>query len=1428
MKFTNSIDNLVVYRGLTYLPFDKKDKYKGYMIILNNPSLADNVKFMNGHPKMQNMNAYQQYYMDWKFNERIGVKKIVLNKKQGRDEIYSTVMSDVPMIKRAPLRFEMLKDRNTFYDIQSYNDLYFKHQRKQLPPKDAMEAYFKFMISKINQPRFFKYKKMMVMDIQAWDMKATILQSPIIYMLISFRKYFDIFKAIGDIDIILYTDDFFFKLNPSKCSPKDFSRFKMALSKVTKVATYNDDYLDSIFTMDSTASNTADQLIGVFNFTGNLNQEILDDIELSVKTMSKVLLDEDRVDIIKRNEEIQQKAKTDRTASQDNKLPEEDNSIDELNLTSEQEPESEEEDIEIVPDNEEILDADELGELEEEQIDQDAKELADELVNNETAMADLALIVKARTTGKTTANMARDMAIRKKQRELKFKGITVADIGDIAKRTAPLEAKQLVGKVNTINKNMQSLKYINFEKTYNEKLFAQDTLKVLTNLNNMTVPTYVIDMKVEDSSDELNFKETYRITLEDENRVRHSITVDMPKFIDDKFLYINGTKKTINKQLTMKPIVKTGPDAVQVVSNYNKIFIRRVGQKLNSEIERLRSVLADKQYGITAILGNNSKANRPYLTTLEYDELASTYSSISNRLLNTEFIFNQEVIRDQVAWDTSEMPPNTFPIGVIKGKAVVCDTNTGFVEGKPLVTYISEALGEDFFTKYNEVKKFSKKFMYSEATLMSKNIPVIVILSYMEGLTTVIEKANIKYTLDEKNIYDPEKQSSVRFMDGYLIYDKYPLENQLLMNGLSAIPTASLSFLDMDDKETYLDIFRDIYGAGGLANALINFYEFMIDPITKEVLEDLDYPTDLVSVMIVASSLLADNKYVLENNMGLYRVRSNEIVNGILHEKLARAYSAYRATATHKRPMKISIPKDAIIKELMALNTVETHSTLNPIYEAEKVRAISAKGYRGMNLDRAYTQDKRSYDNSMIGILGMSTSPDMNVGVVRQLTMEPNIVSARGYLNVQDDNLDSVKDVNLFTPAELLSPLGASRDDSIRTAMASKQSKHIVPIDKSSPVLVSNGAEKVIQYGLSRDFVVVAKDNGKVIEVDEAAGIMVIEYNNGTHEAIDLNVRTVKNAQSGMYLPNQLQTKLKLGDKVKKDDIIATESKFFTDSIMEGNRMNIGSLQKVAVASSYATIEDSCFVTNKMATEMAADIILADEAIIGSNADIVQMAKIGDHVEVGDPLITYTESYKDDTYNKLLAKLSDDLAGELTSLSRTPIKAKNPGEIVDIKIYCTVELDELSESTKKIVSAYYNSIKKRKKVLDKYDKTPGVFKAGMLLDEPTSKITPGADGTIKGRKVFDGVLIEFYIQHKNPLGVGDKLIYFTALKSICGEVIPEGYEPYSLDRPDEEISTFIGPSAILARKTPSVLLTMYTNKVLVELKEKLRDIYNSK
>ena len=115
-----------------------------------------------------------------------------------------------------------------------------------------------------------------------------------------------------------------------------------------------------------------------------------------------------------------------------------------------------------------------------------------------------------------------------------------------------------------------------------------------------------------------------------------------------------------------------------------------------------------------------------------------------------------------------------------------------------------------------------------------------------------------------------------------------------------------------------------------------------------------------------------------------------------------------------------------------------------------------------------------------------------------------------------------------------------------------------------------------------------------------------------------------------------------------------------------------------------------------------------------------------------------------------------------------------------------------------------------------------INKLDTLYELPTE---PLKGSTIKG--ITCDVLVEIYIEHADEASVGDKLVAYGASKQVLSEVVPEGLEPYSETRPDEEISIFVSPSCVLKRMIPSLVITSSGNKVLVELKRSIRKIWES-
>ena len=1582
------------------LPVGSKKRDYGTLIILNTSSHGGNDAILNA-PLINTMGLYKQIFTDGQFRSKIGPKTISERKVKERLEYYRE-LKDSHSLKGLVV-FNTNPGKNLYYEISHWNELFFQIMDKK-PVLTKAKAYMQLLSENIlNQPFFSHYeKKIMVFDLDDWGKtELRDYNNPLGLFYFLMRKHLNEMEILNGIDILITTKDACFRFKPENLDERSFNEFYRLMVRLNK----------TIF------SEEMEKEEGVVN---PLSQNQVPDADPLMKP-------EEGTELVKHD---------------DRKMP---------SIDSKEEAPHSTEPLKFPSEEEE----------------QEEKAKIDDLIKS-SALEPVNI--------KSTAMSKRDEELRKAQLELKIEGLKngtlkLEDLRNIHPSEIEISTKDISKKVNVLDKNFTKVKFSNFAGEYVEKLYDKDIVSIADTMQDKSIPVYIREVTKEDTSDPMTAKETWTFSLEDSERRRHTLKFDVPKFIEGKYMMINGNKKVFNNQRVMKPLVKTAPDTVQVCTTYNKIFMTRYGENVESIYEKFRQlVLNNKAFKV--VQGNCSKTNAEYKTSIEYDTLAKTFVEIivdiGRNNVKRHFVFNQPLLKkmiekdgtekakeiyeritkdDNIAlfvdyqngkivfvgmlkpdlgttlesmekiptmeayhnpsiilaedpklvdknWAISRLKQHTFEDGKTKkvlfhngkryrlrSEILVFDEN-GKVFVQPLDTvgtmgamyklpgggveknersdiaaarecneearlrvenvlyskiayvklyngsspreqdlqryydgaltfvfvakctgkfkgYVKKEDREDDMVKYGnffdprdlpltephieavnayhhlttgdstpiieavteepdieedntkelefgvidliltslpdekrepmkkEMASYSagKRFMFTRCKVMKKNIPLVIFLAYCEGLTTVLRKAKILHHFTEKrpNLKeDALYRGVIQFSDGYLIYDKFPLKNSILMNGLYGVDTKNYEYAEFDQKDVYMEALAKICGNRMIASALDNFYDWMIDPVTREILEDLNYPTDFVGLMLAGNELLQDNNYRNELDMANWRVRSNEMVYAHAYKRIADAYTKYRATADNKNPVKISIPRDAVMKDIAMSQIVEDVSELSPIVEVEKARSITDKGPSGTNLEQAYTMARRCYHPSMKGIIAMSTSVDANVGISRDLTLEPNITNLRGYVAPDEDQKFNA--INMFSPAEMLTPLAGTHDDTIRTATGTKQSKHIIPVDHSSPVLMSTGMEKALPYHLSSDFVVVAKDDGEVVEYDMDKGVVVLKYKDGSTQAINANVKVVKNGAGGFFLPSKMNcSKLKKGYKFKKDDVLAYNDQFFSSSKSEGVRFNIGTLSKVACIGSYANFEDGDAVTVKLSKKMGTRICMETHAVVGLHSNVDFIVKVGDHVEVGDPLITYDQSSGDPGFNKLLANIGKDMQEEIKDMGKTPIKSHYEGTIRAIKIYSTVDPDELSPSLKKIVTAYYKEIGEKKKLVSKHKDKKDTSMDYTFMEE--DKKIETEDGKVLGITVGEGVLIKFYIEYQDNVDTGDKLVHFAALKGITGEVIPEGQEPFTLDRPEEEISSTFGPAAILARMVPSAMTTMYGNKIIIEVKRKLMEMY---
>lgn len=1012
----------------------------------------------------------------------------------------------------------------------------------------------------------------------------------------------------------------------------------------------------------------------------------------------------------------------------------------------------------------------------------------------------------------------RDQKLREAQKKVVLRSSTIEEILDRDVKNIPIESSNKSAVMKTSNKNMHNIKFANFDKTYINEVYTKDIVACFDMLKDKESPFYITSIDVKDTSTSMDLKETWTVKLVDENKKSHTIKVDIPKFYNDRFMLINGIKYIILKQNLYNPLVKDAPDTVILTTNHNKITIRRKSTKSLTGIERIFSLLKKTGDGSIFVSGDSTKGNMRYLSSLEYDELSRRiFKFVSN---GCEIYFSRDYIQGSMADKIpNDIKGDEFFIGMEGNTPILIHENTGLDRsGRTISDIIENNLSPEHKIIFNATKPPAQS-MYAEGKLAGEFIPIVVTLVVWIGLSKTLDKLGIKWNFDPEAKRVPVNTPSkkyIRFADGVLEYESKTYA-ELILNGLTKLHPSDLRFSDFDTPLSYEDYIYAQWGSYNGITELKTFYEFLMDTITVDVCKDFSLPTKPDELLIYAVKLLCDNACVPKAYDNSYRTRSEEMIPAILYSCLANQYKSY-VKSGRRLPMTLS--QRCVITRLTAEKTVEAYSTLNPAIEVAKTHTISSKGFRGSNSDHSYDEKKRSYDPSAIGKIAISTSADANVGINRELVVEPTISNARGYRE-QVSDVNTLMDVNIFSPVELLTPGTARNDDPIRTSIAEKQSQHLVSTMGAEPSLVSNGFDEALQFHLSDDFVINAEEDGKVVEINPELGFIMVEYKSGKTKAISTKPEVVKNSGGGFYTTNILKpTVSNVGDKFKKDEPLAYHDKYFRYSKMNGLRYAIGPVAKVAYVSSYNSYEDAGISTKSLANKMKTNITYEEKAMFKRNVNIIDMVKVGDHVNIGDSLIRFDASVEDNELAKYLSKLSEESAGILEEETRRDVKTNHAGTIVKILVSSLMEPSNLSPSLGKIVQQYFDEGINKREFLNRYDNSDGIIKSGYLLTDSTEPIVDRYN-SLEGNKGID-VLIKIYIEHPDVLGVGDKIALYSANKQIVSEVIPEGYEPFSEFRPKEEVSVISSPGTIARRMTPSVIPISAAMKVQIELKRKIK------
>lgn len=1450
-----NIDKVKPFRLLKtpfFTPFNVKDKRHGSAIFLMTKSLEQSKQLIE-HKLISNLNMFNSYFLEWNAMYLLKPSRII-NKDLEVDDVYNSkaygnnpimteshfedsenlfffseatpegvldvrlrrilykerlrnfkdvklrvnrIKEECKYIKYTYPTIDKYKNKNIYVDNHIYNKIFTMSETYNRDK--AIDLLYALFDRFINNPNYNGYtRKTVLIPVNEWasDIPTTALFefsksiNPFSMIVRLFKKPKENLDKLAGIDFIFIGHDSWFKMKMEDLDMKNLNLFKTNILKIR-----NNDIVEDNVPEDKEDIKT--RLIGkIEDLTG-----------IEVNNISRV-----------RN--------VDPTVPIKAELHDEPKLIVAKGITG----------------ADQVIDPTKIEKPTEDKINQSVEAIVDYTKNAEEAEKEMdnsvdlkELILQAKNDQDDTFKISATRKARMDDLNDKFlkeriANATIAEL--VATEDTPLQSTNLSDKVESIDDEWANLKKPNFEADYN---IDADIMKCLHSLSqNKDVPMSVIDVTVEDRSTSEDSILTYTVHLEDSLGKRHTLRFDMPKIINKRFLRLRGNDKIIPGQLINLPIIKTDEDTVQVVSNYNKIFITRYGQvgKINQSTNaliRALTKLKENNYKLEVKdgdavaspskidLGNNAKISAKYELPAEYVELSKIFNKVTTSDGRVYYFNRDELIHKLEEKKVKvESDQGFMVVGITKDNQAITVPETGV--SSALINHLG--IHEYAYT----FMKPGARMTYSQASILNSKIPLIVVMAYTAGLTGALNAAGVEYNLTEKR--PTNTKNYFRFNDGFLSFDdNYSPDVALLVNGLAVINTQEYSLTDIDTKAMWLDVLDD-FGGRNRADGLDSFANLMMDPITVEVCKTYKLPTDYIEVLAYASSLLTTNKFNRHTDITGNRFRTNERLVHFLYKSLATSYGMYlREIKNNRKDAKMTMKQSAVID--MALSDVTTSdlSKLSPLLELESANTVTFKGLSGMNSDRSYSLDKRTYDKTMINKLSMSTGFSATVGINRQSTINMGIESTKGYIK-SGGELDRMSDANTLSITEALTPFGTTRDDPFRTAMTFIQtSKHGMRTTEQDPLLVSNGADQALPYLTSDTFAHKAKWNAIVEEITNDYMIIANKSNPKEKEFIDLREKVEKNSDGGFFITIKLDTfkNYKKGDSIKAGDIVAYDKSSYSDTVGVGNlAYNIGTLTKIAIMHTDKGFEDSAIISQDLSKKMASEIVLQVDVLMDAKDIDIQCVEVGKQLHEGEVIMSYRAALEDqdatDIINKMVQKNAGSDSKELMDeIGKIKVKSKVTGKLQDIKVYSTIPTSEMSKSLASFVNKYNGPVDKMKS------------KLGKLGIDGSQYGTSGVLPPVGKLKHCEGkVLVEFYIKYYDKMSVGDKLVYFSALKGVVKEIFPEGKEPYSEYRPDEKVHSFLPVGSINARMVTSVLTHGSINKVLIELDRHVKDIMGVK
>lgn len=315
-----------------------------------------------------------------------------------------------------------------------------------------------------------------------------------------------------------------------------------------------------------------------------------------------------------------------------------------------------------------------------------------------------------------------------------------------------------------------------------------------------------------------------------------------------------------------------------------------------------------------------------------------------------------------------------------------------------------------------------------------------------------------------------------------------------------------------------------------------------------------------------------------------------------------------------------------------------------------------------------------------------------------------------------------------------------------------------------------------------------------------------IQYKDGSFDRFKIGLDY--GVSTGNVINNMLVTDYKVGQAVKKGDVVAFHPLHFQRDFFDKSQVLFknSALGLVAMMESNDTEEDSSAISERMSQALSISVTEPRSIVISFDDQIHNLVSVGDHVESDTPLCTLVNAVFSE--NSMFNKETD--IETLKQLANVAPRAKHHGVITKIEVMYLGDPIDASDSVKALIN--------------KYDRERRLMAERLKVNMPTT-------GKLNDSMRIDGnllpdrhLVVKFYIEHDDGMGIGDKCVFSNQLKSVIARVMVGTNET----KTGKQVDAIFGYQSISNRIVTSAEVIGTTNTLLKEITKEVIAIYRGK